>query len=201
MTSEQHEPSLAGQAAGAVEDPAARPPVSLPEIILLFARIGLTSFGGGLSAWLYREVVDRHHWLSEQEFLGGLTLSQILPGANVINLSIYIGQRLRGAAGSVAAVSALLLPPMVVVVVLLGVFHQFNHIGWVHDFLEGVAAAAIGLTISVGIRTARRATARQRWPLLLIVLVFAAIGLLRWPMVPVVLCLAPLGLLLGWRSR
>jgi len=192
---------MAEKTSGAGEDPAAKAVVPMSEIILLFARIGLTSFGGGLSAWIYREVVDRQHWLSEQEFLGGLTLSQILPGANVINLSIYIGQRLRGARGSVAAVCALLLPPMVVVVLLLGVFHHFNHIAWVHDFLEGVAAAAIGLTISVGIRTARRATAVQRWPLLLILMVFVAIGLLRWPMVPVVLCLAPFGVLLGWRSR
>ncbi|HVI88734.1 MAG TPA: chromate transporter [Dongiaceae bacterium] len=177
------------------------PQVPLSQIILLFARIGLTSFGGGLSAWIYREVVDRHRWLGEDEFLGGLTMAQILPGPNVINLSIYIGQRLRGGIGSLAAVCALLLPPMVLVVVLLGVFHHFGDLPWVHDLLEGVAAAAIGLTFSVGLRTARRAAARSRWPLLMILVLFVTIGVLRWPMLPVVLCLAPIGLWAAWRER
>ncbi|HVJ44070.1 MAG TPA: chromate transporter [Dongiaceae bacterium] len=177
------------------------PLVPLSQIILLFARIGLTSFGGGLSAWIYREVVDRHRWLGEEEFLGGLTMAQILPGPNVINLSIYIGQRLRGGIGSAAAVGALLFPPMVLVVVLLAIFHRFGDLVWVHDLLEGVAAAAIGLTFSVGVRTARRAVARSRWPLLMILVIFVAIGVFRWPMLPVVLCLAPVGLWAAWRER
>src|SRR5215510_2446811 len=98
-----------------MSDADARPMVTLPEIFMVFARIGLTSFGGGISAWIYRDVVDRRQWLSEAEFLAGLTLAQILPGPNVINVAIYIGQRLRGTAGSVVAGAALLLPPMVVV--------------------------------------------------------------------------------------
>lgn len=92
--------------------------VTLLEILLLFARVGLTSFGGGLSAWIYREVVTQRGWLEEDEFLGALTLGQILPGSNVINLSIYVGYRMKGAIGSTVAVSALLVPPMVVIVLL-----------------------------------------------------------------------------------
>ncbi|HVJ34319.1 MAG TPA: chromate transporter [Terriglobia bacterium] len=177
------------------------PQVSLSQIMLLFARIGLTSFGGGLSAWIYREVVDRYRWMGEDEFLGGLTMAQILPGPNVINLSIYIGQRLRGGVGSLVAVGALLLPPMVLVIVLLGIFHRFGDLPWVHDLLEGVAAGAIGLTFSVGVRSARRSAARHRWPLLMILAIFVMIGLMRWPMLPVVLCLIPVGLWAAWRER
>jgi len=80
------------------------PSVPLVDILLLFARIGLTSFGGGLSAWIYREVVVRRRWLTEDAFLSGMTLAQIMPGTNVVNVSIYIGHRLRGAAGSAVAV-------------------------------------------------------------------------------------------------
>ena len=129
--------------------------VSLLQILLLFARIGLTSFGGGLSAWIYREVVTQRGWLKEDEFLGALTLGQILPGSNVVNLSIYVGYRMRGPLGSTIAVCALLVPPMVVIVLLATVFHQFAQVAWLHRFLEGVAAAAIGMTASVGFRTAR----------------------------------------------
>jgi len=174
-------------------------PVPLVEIMRLFARIGITSFGGGLSAWMYREVVDRRRWLGEDAFLSGLTLGQILPGANVVNLSVYIGQRLRGGIGSIVAVTSLLLPPMLAVVVIGVVLQRFGELPWLHDLLEGIAAGAVGLTFSVGLRAARHATSRGRWAPFLILAVFALVGLMRWPMIPVVLCLAPIGVFLARR--
>ncbi|HXZ08323.1 MAG TPA: chromate transporter, partial [Paraburkholderia sp.] len=57
------------------------------QLFLIFSRIGLTSFGGGLSGWFLREFVHDRHWLSEDEFLNGLALSQALPGVNVKNLA------------------------------------------------------------------------------------------------------------------
>jgi chromate transporter len=171
--------------------------VTLPEMFALFARIGLTSFGGGLSAWIYREVVDKRRWLSEDEFLAGLTLAQILPGPNVVNISIYIGQRLRGTAGSVTAAVSLLLPPMVVVVGLLTLFRSYGEIGWLHNLLEGVAAGAVGLTFSVGYRAARHATKANRWAPAVLALVFVTIGVLRWPLILVVICVAPLAVLVA----
>ena len=176
-------------------------PVPMGEILWVFARIGLTSFGGGLSAWIYREVVEQRRWLSEDEFLGGLTLSQILPGPNVVNLSIYVGQHLRGAWGGVLAAMALLLPPMITIVMIAELFHRLGDIGWIHDFLEGIAAAAIGLTIAVGLKAARHATRASYWPLLVLAAVFGATALLRWPLLLVVLGLAPVGLAVAWRSR
>jgi chromate transporter len=174
---------------------AVRHAVGLPEMFLLFARIGLTSFGGGTSAWIYREVVDRRRWLSEDEFLAGLTLAQILPGPNVVNISIYVGQRLRGSVGSVIAALALLLPPMIVAVGLVALFQAYGQIGWLHDLLEGVAAAAIGLTFSVGYRAARHATQTNRWAPAVVAVVFIAVGVLRWPLILVVICVAPLAVL------
>jgi chromate transporter len=173
--------------------------VTLPQIAGVFMRIGIASFGGGLTAWIFREVVDRRRWLSEDELLGGLTMAQILPGPNVVNLSIYIGQRLRGGAGGGLAVTSLLVPPMIFAVLLAALLHRFGHIAWLHDLLEGVAAAAIGLTISVGWRAARHATAGNRWAPLVVAGVFLAVGVLRWPLIPVVLCAAPLSVALARR--
>ena len=175
--------------------------VTLLQILLLFSRVGLTSFGGGLSAWIYREVVTQRGWLKEDEFLGGLTLGQILPGSNVINLSIYVGYRMLGALGSAVAVCSLLVPPMIVIVLLATVFHEFAQLAWLHRFLEGVAAAAIGMTASVGFRTARSLLAVQRWPLALIAGVFLAIGVMRWPLVPVALVADAAGLFIASRSQ
>ena len=54
-------------------------PPSATQLFLIFTRIGLTSFGGGLSGWLFREFVQRHRWLTQDEFLSGLAICQTLP--------------------------------------------------------------------------------------------------------------------------
>ncbi len=76
------------------------------QLFVVFARIGLTSFGGGLSGWLLREFVQRRGWLGEEEFLSGLALAQAFPGVNVVNLAIWIGYRLRGTPGALAGAAA-----------------------------------------------------------------------------------------------
>jgi chromate transporter len=68
---------------------------SLSTIFLVFLRIGLVSFGGGLFGWIHREVVAKRGWLTDDEFFSGLALAQVLPGTNVSNMTVIIGQRLR----------------------------------------------------------------------------------------------------------
>lgn len=80
--------------------PTARPTAF--QLFLIFSRIALTSFGGGLSGWFMREFVQERKWMTEDEFLNGLALSQALPGVNVKNLAIWIGYRLAGRAGAIA---------------------------------------------------------------------------------------------------
>ncbi|WP_343675701.1 chromate transporter [Paraburkholderia heleia] len=171
--------------------------VSCVDIAALFARVGLTSFGGGLSAWLYREVVTQRGWLDEGEFLGAMTLGQILPGSNVVNLSVYVGYRMRGLPGSVVAVVALLAPPMIVIVLIAHAFDTWIQGVAVHAFLEGVAAAAVGMTAAVGVRGARAVKDGRRWPLVVSVAVFVAVGVLRWPLVPVAFVAGTAGVLLS----
>ncbi len=178
-------------------DGAEAPGVSLPAIVGAFAKIGLMSFGGALSGWMYREIVQRRRWLGEEEFLSGLALGQIMPGANVANLSLYIGQRLRGGAGAAAALLGMLLPPMVLVLVIAALYERIEAIAWVHRAIGGVAAAAIGLTAMVGLRATRRIE-RRLGPLAVLAVIFLAVGLLGWPMVPVVLVTAPLSIALAW---
>jgi chromate transporter len=173
--------------------PERTPRVSLGTLAATFAKIGLMSFGGALSGWMYREVVQRRQWLGEEEFLGGLALGQIMPGANVANLSLFIGQRLRGGAGALAALLGMLLPPMVLVVLLAAAYLRLADIAWLHRMVGGVAAAAIGLTAMVGIRATRRVERRPA-PLAVLLAIFLAVGVLHWPMVPVVLAVTPASL-------
>ena len=178
-------------------EPAAPARVPLLAILGVFARIGLMSFGGALSGWMHREIVVRRQWMEEEDFLSGLALGQIMPGANVANLSLYIGQRLRGGVGAVVALLGRLLPPMIVVLALGMLYERVAGILWLHRFIDGVAAAAIGLTIMVGIKASRRVE-RRLGPLAILLLLFVTVGVLRWPMVPVVICVTPASLLLAW---
>jgi chromate transporter len=175
------------------------PRVSLPVLVGVFAKIGLMSFGGALSGWMHREIVTRRRWLDEADFLNGLGFAQIMPGANVTNLSLYIGRRLRGGLGAVAALLGMLLPPMVLVVLLAAAYEALGGVAWVHRFIDGVAAAAVGLTAMVGIRAARRVE-RRIAPLAAVLAVFVAVGVFNWPMVPVVLALTPLSVGFAWRE-
>lgn len=175
------------------EGPSGSAPISLPAIVAVFAKIGLMSFGGALSGWMHREIVQRRCWLDESEFLNGLALGQIMPGANVANLSLFIGQRLRGGAGAAAALLGMLLPPMVLVVLLAALYLDLGGIAWLHRLVAGVAAAAIGLTVIVGIRATRRVERRPA-PVGVLLTIFMTVGVLHWPMVPVVLCVAPVSI-------
>lgn len=181
-------------------EPVAPARVSLLAILGVFAKIGLMSFGGALSGWMHREIVLRRGWMDEADFLSGLALGQIMPGANVANLSLYIGQRLRGGIGAIAALLGMLLPPMIVVLALGMLYDRVAGILWLHRFIDGVAAAAIGLTIMVGIRASRRVE-RRLGPVTILLLLFFTVGVLRWPMVPVVICVTPASVMLAWLSE
>lgn len=175
------------------------PPPRLFALFGLFFQIGAMSFGGGLSAWLYREIVERRRWLSESDFLSGLALAQVMPGINMANLSVYVGQRLHGARGSVVALVGLLCAPFFAIIAIASVFARIDSVPWFHSFLAGIATAAVGLVLSVALRSMGTGP-RGAAPLGIVVVLVVTVGVLRWPMVPVVLFVAPLSIYLAWRK-
>ena len=178
-------------------------PPSIAAIFAVFARIGLLSFGGGLSGWVFREVVVLRHWVSEDEFLSGLALGQILPGTNIANLSVYIGQKLRGVAGSVAALGGLLSGPFVAVILVASVYDRFNSFHYTDAAMDGVAAAAIGLLLIIVVRGARHA-GRKPAGAIALVATFVGVAVLHLSLLLVVAVVGPLSVLAAWievRSR
>lgn len=173
------------------------PPPTLLQYTLVVVRIGLTSFGGGVSAWMMRVMVQQRRWIAEADFVNGLSLSQVFPGVNVLNMAIWMGYRLHGGRGAVAGALAMIAPPGLVIIALATVFDRLAHYGGVRTAMAGVAAAAIGLGASMGVRTAQRVS---RTPALTAVLgaTFVAVGLAHLPLVPVVLVLAPVSVGLAW---
>jgi len=176
--------------------------VTLPAIFAAFFRLGVTSFGGGTAAWLYRAFVLRRQWISDQTFLIDVGLSRLMPGSAGVNLTVQVGQRLRGGLGALTAVTGLLSGPLVIVVALAAAYARIAGNPVAHAVLDGVAAAAIGLTFATGLVLIPRGTA-QIGQMLITIATVLSVGVLRWPMLPVILCLAPLsiGLALVQRGR
>jgi chromate transporter len=173
------------------------PSASLRALFWLFFQIGAMSFGGGLVAWVYREVVEKRRWLPPADLMSGIALAQVLPGVNITNLAIYVGQRMHGICGSVVSLVALLVVPFFAVIGLATVYSTIDAIPWAHDFMAGVATSAVGLVLSVTLKSVK-VSIRGAGPIAVLVAVFVSIGILRWPLLPVVLGLAPISAALAW---
>jgi chromate transporter len=168
------------------------------QLFNVFSRIGLTSFGGGLSGWMLREFVQRRAWIDEEEFLSGLGLAQAFPGVNVVNLAIWVGYRLRGTPGALAGACGIIIPPAVLVVVIAAGFAALSGYSLTHLVLDGVGAAAIGLSMQMGLIAARRVTTKGAIPIVIMVLAFVAVGLLHISLPLVVLVLGAISVALSY---
>jgi chromate transporter len=171
---------------------AAQPP-TLWELAGLFAFIGMTSFGGGLTAYIRRLVVSQKRWLTDEEFLPGLGLVQLLPGANVVGLSVYIGNHLRGPIGSIVALTAIITPPFVMVCAL---GFLYFHAGTTTDtkaLLAGVTAAACGLMASMVFEAGQKAITGI-FDVFLILLTFALVRVAHLHVPYVIMIVAPLAI-------
>jgi chromate transporter len=180
------------------EGPPTQGPTAL-KLFFIFARIGVTSFGGGLSGWLFRVFVQDYRWLSEEEFLNGLAIAQALPGVNVSNMAVWIGYRLRGGIGAAASLAGIIVPPAVLIVVLAAVFSSLRNFELTHLALTGAGAAAVGLSLVMGITAARRVP-RRALPIAIMAATFVAVAILRLPLIWVVLIGSPISVLLAART-
>jgi chromate transporter len=171
--------------------------VPLGSLYSVFFRLGLVSFGGGTSAWLYSETVEMRRWVTREVFLAGFALGQILPGVNSTNVTIYIGQRLRGAPGATVALAGLLSGPFVIVLVAGAAYHYLVRIPGFDAAMAGVASVAVGMLLRLGVVQARRVQ-RNPIPVAVMAATFVAVGVLKWPLAVVVLVLAPVSIAAAW---
>jgi chromate transporter len=170
------------------EAPTARPH-SKTELFTTFASIALQGFGGVLTI-IQREMVDKRRWLSTKEFTEDWAVSQILPGGNVVNLCIILGNRYFGWRGALASLAGILIPPLVIVLLLATAYNQFVHIPQVAGAVRGMGAAAAGLIGAVSLKMIPGLKRNEMGALIsyaLIAMTFIAVGLLRWPLVYVVI--------------
>src|SRR5262245_61069693 len=172
-------------------------PVSLLSLYRIFFMVGLTSFGGGLTAWFHREIVVVRKWMTDDEFFTGYSLAQILPGVNSTNMAVYIGQHLRGAVGAVTGLAGLLTAPFFIVIAASVTYNRLLDIPGFTAAMSGVATAAVGMIFRLGLTSAQKSL-RHVPSLLVLIATFLAVGIMQWPLLPVILVLAPLSIAASW---
>ena len=174
-------------------------PRNATEIFLTFARIGASGFGG-VNFWLRRVLIQEKRWITDEEYLEGLAIGQILPGPNVYNLSFMLGYRFHGLRGGFAAVGGLIGAPLFFMIMLGLLYQRYASVPMLERALTGMTAVAAGLLLA-NVAGIASALPRRLLPWMFLALAFIGTGLLRWPLLYVMAGLAPFALASAWKKR
>jgi chromate transporter len=181
--------------------PTARPN-SLADLFVSFTLLALQGFGGVLAV-VQRELVENKRWMTREEFIEEWAVAQIMPGPNVINLSITIGARYFGLRGALVALAGMLTFPLLVVLALALVYAQFAANPHVAGALRGMGAVAAGLITATGLRLMPALKKNVMGLPLCIALGIAAFVTIAWLKLPLAWVLAALGAvgcIAAWRK-
>ncbi len=189
-------------AAGA-DAAAPRPqPRDCADLFWSFTWLALQGFGGVLAV-VQRELVEKKRWMTNDEFVEDWAVAQIMPGPNVVNLSIMIGERYFGWRGAVAALAGMLTFPLILVLVVAVVYAQFASQPAVAGALRGMGAVAAGLIAGMGLKlssTLRKHPLGLAVCVGLVALTVIAMAVLRWPLFWTLPSVGLLACVLTWRK-
>jgi chromate transporter len=181
--------------------PTARPR-NLTDLFVSFTLLALQGFGGVLAV-VQRELVENKRWLTQEEFIEEWAVAQIMPGPNVINLSITLGSRYFGLRGALVALAGMLTFPLLVVLALALLYANFAENPQVAGALRGMGAVAAGLIIATGLRllpALQRNVMGVPLCIALGIASFVAIAWLKLPLAWVLLALGGIGCVAAWRK-
>lgn len=161
--------------------------ISLGELFMIYLKIGCVGFGPTLASETKKHLVKELNWISEDDFVNGLALAQLLPGATFVSLTVYIGYRLRGIAGGVTSFVALLLPPFTIMVVLSYIYFTYGSMTEVGILFKGIGVVVVGLIAHALMEIGKSVVSDMRG----ILIALAAMGVILYcPNIFIVLCLA-----------
>jgi len=168
---------------------------------MAFTLLALQGFGGVLAV-AQRVLVEERRWFSQEEFLEVLAVGQVLPGPNICNVSLMVGDRFFGWRGAFAALAGMMTVPLVIVLILTVLYTQNAMNPAVAGALKGMGAVSAGLIVGTGLKLA---SALRNSPMgvpiciALGAICFVAVALLRWPLVWILLVLGALACTWAYR--
>ena len=186
--------SSAGGGSNAPEAKAEGQP-SLWELFFEFLIIGAVSFGGGIVAYQKILLTEKKRWLSDDEFMAALAISQTMPGLNAVNLSVLSGDKLRGVMGSIAATAGLLIPGCSFVMVVGLIYLENADHPTANLILGGVAAAATGLLSAITYKIGHRQF-KEIKALLILIATFVLMSIVSLSLPVVLAIIAPIAIYL-----
>ena len=141
-----------------MSDPSPTPP-AFREALSFWLKLGFISFGGpaGQIATMHRELVEGKRWVGERDFLGGLHFCMLLPGPEAQQLATYLGWRLHGTRGGIAAGSLFVLPAILVLLLLSWLYVAGGHLSWMAAIFHGLSAAVIAVVFEAVLRMGKKA--------------------------------------------
>ncbi|TAK93688.1 MAG: chromate transporter [Aquabacterium sp.] len=173
-------------------------PRSLWHLFVAFSILALQGFGGVIAV-AQRELCERRRWLSPQDFVEMLSGAQVLPGPNVCNLSLMIGDRFFGWRGALVALAGMIAAPMALMLLLAWLLGEASHVaqvqGLIKGALGGIAAVAAGQIVGTVLKLAAPIQNHVLgWPTCaaLAALAFGMMAVLHWPLIWVLLGLGSL---------
>jgi len=184
----------------AAEDTPVNAPRSLADLFWSLTVMALQGFGGVLAV-VQRELVEKKRWLTREQFIEDWAVAQILPGPNVVNLSMMIGARHFGLRGGLVALAGILCVPTVIVLALAVLFAEVATSPVAQGALRGMGAVAAGLVVATGLKlivALRNNTMGPAMCALLALGAFICIAWFRFPLVWVLLGLGGTGSVWAW---
>lgn len=172
--------------------------ISRETLFTSFLKMGLLGFGGVLP-WARRVIVDERRWLDDREFAELIGLCQVLPGPNVVNLSVIIGSRSHGPIGSLIAVTGILFVPVGLMLLIATFYASVAHEPVARNAIAGASAAAAGLILGTAVRLLLQTRPPVRG-LLTGGAAFIAVGVLHWPLLWVIVVLIVVGVVAEWHA-
>jgi len=179
--------------------PLARPG-SLTELFTAFTALALQGFGGVLAV-AQRVLVEERRWLTREDFIEILAVGQVLPGPNVVNMSLMIGDRFFGWRGAAVALAGMMCVPTVLVLILAAVYMHYAADPAVAGALKGMGAVAAGMIVGTALKLApvlRGNPMGRPASLAIAAIVFTGIALLHWPLLRVLLVVGVLACAFAW---
>lgn len=155
------------------------------QLFVTFFKIGSFTFGGGwaMISIIEREIVDKHHWLGKEEFLDLLAVAQSLPGILAVNISVAVGDKLRGVKGSVCAALGTILPSFMIILAI-AIFltpDMIKNNSILSPVFKGIRPAVVALIVAPVISAAK--AARLNWKTAIIPIAVALLIWSKWPVV------------------
>ena len=164
------------------------------DLFFSFSRIGLFTFGGGLAMMpmMQKELVDKKHWITEEDLIDYYAVGQSTPGIIAVNVATFVGHRQLGVLGGVVATLGIIAPSLVIIMLLAGGINSISEYPRVQAALKGINVAVAALLTSVIVKFAKK-TIKNVWNVLFMLIAFVCIFFFKVPSYIIILVAIVIG--------